>query len=109
MPSVVTIINLQKETGFLHDGAIKRVVGSGIVAGEEGFIVTNAHVIVEAETLTVILAGGQEVPASIVTEHKDLDLALLRVETALLPPATWGDSSEVRLGQPGGGYRQHAG
>jgi 2-alkenal reductase len=99
LPSVVTIINLQAEIGFSQNDVARRVVGSGIVVGEEGFIVTNAHVIAEAGTLTVILAGGQEVPASIVTKHNDLDLALLRIASDLLPPATWGDSSEVRLGQ----------
>ncbi len=100
LSSVVTVINYPKETAYFQAEANDRVVGSGIIVAEQGYIVTNAHVIVNSENLSVILSDGYEISAALVVEDPDFDLALLKVEVDDLIPAPWGDSSIVRLGQP---------
>ena len=100
LPSVVTVINFQKSSGYLQTEPNQRVVGSGIIVAEQGYIITNAHVIVNADRLSVILLNGQELPATLIIEYTNLDLALLKVEAEALAVAAWGDSTTVRLGQP---------
>jgi len=99
LPSVVTVINYQDRSRSTFDQADKRIVGSGIIVDERGYIITNAHVVAQVESLNVILSTGDILSATLVLEHPDLDLAMLKVEAESLVVATWGDSSEVRLGQ----------
>jgi len=101
IPAVVTIINEQQTTRPQTSPAGKRVVGSGIVIGADGYIVTNAHVVEFAQTLSVILSNGEELVARLVVSNQDQDLALLKVESnEPLVTARWGDSNRVRIGQP---------
>ncbi len=74
--------------------------GSGFVWDDQGHIVTNRHVVVDAERITVVFADGSDVEAEIVGLDEDSDLAVLKVEmdTELLTPVTLGDSNEVRVG-----------
>lgn len=76
-------------------------VGSGIVLSEDGFIVTNEHVISGAQELVVVLPGGQEAVARKVGDDRPFnDLAVLKVQEQDLTPATLGDSDLLALGQP---------
>ncbi len=100
LPSVVTVINYQKDYGYTQSAANKRIVGSGVIVDERGYIVTNAHVVADSESLKVIMANGQEVSATMIVENTSLDLALLTTKTDELIAGAWGDSSKVRLGQP---------
>src|SRR5215475_5580003 len=75
------------------------VVGSGVIIEKDGQILTNAHVVDGAASLTVTLDSGNKTPARIVGLDPVLDLALLRVDTtAALPAARLGDSTAVRVG-----------
>jgi putative serine protease PepD len=75
------------------------IVGSGVVIERDGQVLTNAHVVDGAASLSVTLDSGTRVPARIVGMDTVLDLALLRLETtAPLPVARLGDSSTVRVG-----------
>lgn len=101
LPSVVTVINLQNGYGqFAASDQNRRVVGSGIVVSELGYIMTNAHVVDSAEKLSVVLSNGEEVSAGLITIEPNQDLAMLKIEANALSPAVWGNSNEVRLGQP---------
>jgi len=100
LTSVVTVINRQPAAGYLQAEGDKRIVGSGVIVAEQGYIITNDHVVAGAESLQVILANGREVSATIITENPALDLALLAVNADALAAAPWGDSSGMRLGQP---------
>lgn len=74
-------------------------LGSGFVIDKSGFIVTNHHVIADADEVEVILSDGTKLEATVVGSDKDTDLALLKVETSSPLPATeWGDSDETRIG-----------
>jgi S1-C subfamily serine protease len=75
------------------------VVGSGIVIDKDGQVLTNAHVVDGAASLTVTLDSGTRAPARVMGIDTVLDLALLRVEASNpLPVARLGDSSVVKVG-----------
>jgi S1-C subfamily serine protease len=75
------------------------VVGSGIVIDKDGQVLTNAHVVDGAASLTVTLDSGTRVPARVMGLDSVLDLALLRLEVSnALPVARLGDSSTVKVG-----------
>jgi 2-alkenal reductase len=96
---VVTVINHQSDYSFVFSDADKRIVGSGFIVDPQGYIVTNAHVVAHAGNLNVVLSNAQELTATLVVSDPSTDLALLKVETEALKAVTWGDSSEIRLGQ----------
>lgn len=75
--------------------------GSGFFYDREGHIVTNNHVVEDAETIRVVLADGSQVPAEVVGTDPDADLAVIVVEAPaeLVVPAELGDSSQVQVGQ----------
>jgi putative serine protease PepD len=76
--------------------------GSGVVLTADGQIVTNNHVVEGAAgrgAVTVTLANGQTVPATVVGTNSAADLAVLRAQGAAdLTPATLGDSSDLKVG-----------
>lgn len=78
------------------------VLGSGVVISADGLILTAAHVVEDAATIEVKLAGADPVSATIVFADEPSDLALLKVDS--LPkevvPATVGDSDLLRKGEP---------
>jgi serine protease Do len=74
-------------------------LGSGFIIDPSGLIVTNNHVIANAEQITVTLSDDTTLQAEVVGRDPVSDLALLRVEPkAPLPSATWGDSTKARVG-----------
>ncbi|WP_207539531.1 Do family serine endopeptidase [Sabulicella rubraurantiaca] len=75
--------------------------GSGFIIDPSGFVVTNNHVIGNAERVTVELADGRELPARVVGSDPQTDVALLRIEAGgALPTVSWGDSDQLRVGDP---------
>jgi S1-C subfamily serine protease len=75
--------------------------GSGFVVDSEGHIVTNNHVIQEAQKVEVTFFDGTTVEAKVVGFDPDSDLAVIKVNVPAesLRPIVWGDSDEVRVGQ----------
>src|SRR6202007_1882305 len=74
-------------------------LGSGFIIDPSGVIVTNNHVIANAEQITVTLSDDSTMQAEVIGRDAVSDLALLRVEPkAPLPAATWGDSAKTRVG-----------
>ncbi len=73
--------------------------GSGIIFREDGYIVTNYHVIENATSVTVTLNDGTEYDARIVGSDSSSDLAVLKVEASGLPVAEFGDSDELQIGE----------
>jgi 2-alkenal reductase len=99
MPSVVTVINEQHPgLGFNgHDEG--RVVGSGVIIDQRGYVATNHHVIESAGELSVVLSDGRELVAELVASDPAEDLAVLKVSQTDLPTIPWGDSAILRPGQ----------
>lgn len=73
--------------------------GSGVIISEDGFIVTNNHVIEKAQKIKVILNDKREFDARLVGTDPSTDIALLKVDTNNLPFLTYGNSDELKLGE----------
>ena len=73
--------------------------GSGIIISEDGYIVTNQHVIDGATEISVILNTGDEYTAELVGADSKSDLAVLKIDKTGLTAATLGDSDKVEVGE----------
>lgn len=73
--------------------------GSGVIISEDGYIVTNNHVINDASKITVRTRDGKEFPASIVGYDERTDLAVIKVEASGLRAAEYGSSGNLVVGQ----------
>jgi serine protease Do len=72
--------------------------GSGFVITEDGYIVTNDHVVAEAEEISVVFNDGNKLDAKVVGRDPKTDLALIKVEAKELQIAPLGNSDAVRVG-----------
>jgi serine protease DegS len=77
---------------------IERTLGSGVIVDDKGHIVTNDHVIANAESIRVQLADGRIAEAHVVGSDPDTDLAVLSVGLKFLPVAPLGRSDQLRVG-----------
>ena len=73
--------------------------GSGVILSEDGYIVTNNHVIKDAKEITVVTANNDEYDAVLVGTDPTTDIALLKIEAEGLQKITVANSDNVRLGQ----------
>ncbi len=80
---------------------VQRSLGSGVIVTNDGTVITNHHVIKDADEVTVVLADRREFEATIVGSDERTDLAVLKIETPKgerLPTLTLGDSDAVEVG-----------
>jgi serine protease DegS len=77
---------------------IERSLGSGVIVDKEGHIITNHHVIANADSVRVALADGRGAPAQVVGRDPDTDLAVLKIDLPDLPVATFGRSDQLKVG-----------
>jgi len=73
-------------------------LGSGVIVGPEGYILTNHHVIEAADEIELVLADGRKVPARIVGTDPETDLAVLKVDIPDLPAVTFGNPQKLSVG-----------
>jgi serine protease Do len=76
----------------------ERDLGSGVIVGSNGYILTNDHVVHGAESIRVTLKDGHTYDAKLVGTDPPSDLALLKINAANLPAASLGNSDQVRVG-----------
>src|SRR5690349_13580824 len=69
--------------------------GSGVIVREDGYIITNNHVVEGADELTVKLADDREYPGTVLGTDPDSDLAVVKIEASHLTPAKFGDSDTL--------------
>ncbi len=78
--------------------SIQNSLGSGVILSADGVIVTNAHVIDNAEEIVVVLDNGREYQAQLLLQDSRTDLAILKIKAKKLPFAVLGNSDEVEIG-----------
>lgn len=74
--------------------------GSGVMVRSDGEVLTNAHMVDGADAVTVVLAGGREVPGRVVGTDRDSDTAVVKVEGGPYPVAELGNAGDLKVGQP---------
>jgi S1-C subfamily serine protease len=82
-----------------RDGRVEAGAGSAVVFTNDGFLLTNAHVVGKAEAGQVAFADGTVVPFRVVGTDPLSDLAVVRADGATPPPATLGEATHLRVGQ----------
>ena len=116
MPSVVNIFTSKEmkvpRHPFMDDPLFRRFfgdqldrdtqqsssLGSGVIVGPEGYILTNHHVIEAADGIELALADGRKAPARVVGTDPETDLAVLKVNLSGLPAATFGQPDKLSVG-----------
>lgn len=82
-----------------EDGGVRgRGAGSGFFISADGFIVTNNHVVEDATKITVKLADGREIDATVVGRDEETDLAVIKVDGSDYPFVTFEESAQPRVG-----------
>lgn len=77
---------------------IQRSLGSGVIINDDGYVLTNHHVINGADEIVVLLADGREALARVVGFDTETDLAALKIDVPNLEPIAIGDSARARVG-----------
>lgn len=98
-----SVVQAPDETTLLRGGDGRPFadadVGSGVIVSPDGLIVTNDHVVDDADAIAVTLADGRRFVARVVGHDPKTDLALLHIDAEGLPAATWGDSDALEVGE----------
>ena len=94
--------------GVQSQRGVANAVGSGVIVGADGYILTNNHVVtgetgrgvtIEDLDVTITLSDKREIPATLVGVDPATDLALLKVSENRLPTMPWGDSSKLKVAE----------
>ena len=79
---------------------VSQGAGSGVIISEDGYIVTNNHVVNNATSLKVTTTDGTEFDAKIIGTDSQTDLAIIKIDAQKLQAATLGDSDTLQVGDP---------
>lgn len=77
---------------------IQQGLGSGVIVNDKGYVLTNNHVIREADTVIVSLYDGRQAEAKVIGSDPDTDLAVLQIKLDKLPVIKMGSSDKIRVG-----------
>lgn len=100
-PAVVTIINKMDFTGFTDEGADLQPVGmgTGFIISQDGYIVTNNHVVEGSNAIDVIFPDGSKVSGTLIGTDAFTDLGLIKVDVPVPAVVPLGDSNALRPGE----------
>lgn len=109
--NVTAVVQYTYESFFSRDPFWKRFfrpeifqqevkeLGSGFIISNDGYIVTNQHVVEDAKEIIVTLTTGEKYNAEIIGQDKQTDIALLKIEGKDFPPAKLGNSDNIIIGE----------
>lgn len=97
-PSVVNV-NTKTRIQFFFQAIPQEGAGSGVIITDNGYILTNNHVIEGAQQITVTLADGRTFDAKVVGRDPYTDIAVIKIDATGLPAAKLGDSTNLKIGQ----------
>lgn len=98
-PSVVQITTESLTMGMFNEVIPRRGVGTGSILDTDGNILTNNHVVQDAQRITVTLSNGDSFPAELVGGDPTTDTAVIRIDAPNLQPAELGSSSRLKVGE----------
>ena len=84
--------------GIRQRDKIERSLGSGVIISSNGYVLTNNHVIDEADRIRVLLADGRERLATVIGSDAPTDLAVLKIDLDNLTPAIFANPKTIRIG-----------
>ncbi|MDO5717415.1 MAG: trypsin-like peptidase domain-containing protein [Tissierellia bacterium] len=98
--SIVGVTALVQKTNDFFSQGMGEYVGSGVVVSEDGYIITNSHVVNDgrASEIKVVFDDKSSVPAELLWMEPDLDLAVIKVDKTGLIPIEIGDSDDIKVG-----------
>ena len=97
--SVVAITTESMSTDSWARQYVTEGAGSGVVYSEDGYILTNNHVIEGASTINVTMNDGKTYEASLVAADSQSDIAVLKIDATGLTPVSFGDSDSLSVGE----------
>ncbi len=89
----------KRPKGYRKKRPTDKAYGSGFIISSDGYVITNSHVIKDAESIKVTLSDKRELVAKLIGTDKDSDIALLKIDAKDLPALELGDSSTLKVGQ----------
>ena len=88
---------------FPHQDAPKerkeQSLGSGVIVSEDGYIITNNHVIEKAQEIKVLLGDKRDFKATLIGADPKTDLAIIKIDAKGLPALPWGDANKLKVGE----------
>lgn len=97
--SVVSITTENTIMDYAMGGQVVSGAGSGVIISQDGYIITNHHVLDGAQKVTVTLPDGSEHPATVVGADEFTDVGVLKINVTGLKPATMGNSDQLQVGE----------
>ncbi len=84
---------------YPQEPQMRMAAGSGVIISEDGYIVTNNHVVDGADNIDVVLNDNRRFTAKVVGRDPNTDIALVKIEAKNLSVLSWGDSEALKLGE----------
>lgn len=99
-PSVVGVIgNIRQDSLDYQPGSDNMVFGTGVIIKSNGFIITNAHVVLDMENIIVVLSNSRAYQARLKAIDEKTDLAMIKIDKGGLIPVEFGNISDIQVGE----------
>ena len=95
----VVSINVSATTNYFGQTVQTAASGTGFLITEDGYILTNHHVVSDASSVEVTLYNGETYDATVIGSDEDYDIAVLKIDVTGATPVVLGDSSKVSIGE----------
>lgn len=91
--------NRRREENWPEQQFRQQGLGSGVIMSSDGYILTNNHVIADADSITIRMTDGRTLPAKVLGTDPKTDIAVLKVNARNLPAVRMGNSEQLRVGE----------